>query len=586
MARQLLHSLFALAVLSSVQAYFLVGNRDVLVTERLDPILSPGAVSSHTHSILGGSNFGMNITTALLRESECTTMPIQEDHSNYWFPTLYFQHKNGSFSDVSVGNVICMSLNLSLTISTMTRKDGQANTVQAFPDDFRMISGDMTLRSYNSSSYAQQAITFLCLDFNGVSTKYSSLPPVSCPSGVRAQINFPMCWDGVNVDSADHKSHVAFPSGGPDSGTCDDPAYPVTMPRIFIEAYLNTGPWDAIRETDALNSTQPYVYSFGDPYGFGYHADFYNGWQSGILQNVLDKCACTSAGFGDATCCGDLGVFTLDTSGSCNLTPIVDEQVTGTMAQLPGNNPVQYGPEDATIHAATTVPAILSPAYAYTGSSATATGNIVTSASSVAGGSATAASTTSVAPRPTLRPHPTRAHFSDSGSASVTAATTSNAAVASSTSSFVTATSDSDAASSTDEASATGTSSSVTITSDSDAVSSTDEASATGTSAWATTTSDSDASSSTDEASATVVSSTTDLDEASATVVSSVATAASSTAVSSSSGTGTNTSSSSPSSGDDDDEYEYYCEKRPKKKSRALVSKARRHHRRLASNDF
>lgn len=66
MARQLLHSLFALAVLSSVQAYFLVGNRelyciefeylthgsegDVLVTERLDPILSPGAVSGHTHS--------------------------------------------------------------------------------------------------------------------------------------------------------------------------------------------------------------------------------------------------------------------------------------------------------------------------------------------------------------------------------------------------------------------------------------------------------------------------------------------------------------------------------------------------------
>ncbi|KAE9401280.1 hypothetical protein BT96DRAFT_937991 [Gymnopus androsaceus JB14] len=124
----------------------------------------------------------------------------------------------------------------------------------------------MLLQSYNTSSYAQQAITFFCLDFNGVSTKYSS---VSCPSGIRAKIN---------IDPVDHKSHVAFPSGGPDSGTCDDPTYPVTLPQ----------------DTDALNSAQPYVYSFGNPYGFGYYADFFNGWDSGVLQNVLNECACNA----------------------------------------------------------------------------------------------------------------------------------------------------------------------------------------------------------------------------------------------------------------------------------------------------
>ncbi|KAE9401313.1 hypothetical protein BT96DRAFT_992198 [Gymnopus androsaceus JB14] len=395
MARQLLHSLFALAVLSSVQAYFLVGNRDVLVTERLDPILSPGKVSSHTHSILGGSNFGMNVTTAQLRKSKCTTMPIQQDHSSYWFPTLYFQHKNGSFSDVSLYVVAHSMLSSKLILGSSIdylyndAENGKPNTVQAFPDDFRMISGDMTLRSYNASSYAQQAITFLCLNFNGVSTKYNFLPPISCPSGIRAQINFPMCWDGKNLDSPDHKSHVAFPSGGPDSGTCNNPAYPVTLPPkagLLEHRSVGRNPW-----TDALNSTQPYVYSYGDPFGYGYHADFYNGWDSGVLQNVLNKCACTSAGFGDATCCGDLGVFTLNTSGSCNLTPVVDEKVTGTMPHLPGNNPVQYGPKDATIYAATSVPAIVSPVYAYTGASPTATGSIVTSAYVIAGRSAATA---------------------------------------------------------------------------------------------------------------------------------------------------------------------------------------------------
>lgn len=29
-----------------------------------------------------------------------------------------------------------------------------------------------------------------------------------------------------------------FPSGGPDNGTCDDPNFPITIPRIFLEASM------------------------------------------------------------------------------------------------------------------------------------------------------------------------------------------------------------------------------------------------------------------------------------------------------------------------------------------------------------
>jgi hypothetical protein len=100
---------------------------------------------------------------------------------------------------------------------------------------FRMISGNIALRTYNSSSFAQQAVTFLCLDFQGTSTRYNALPNANCPSGIRSQLNFPSCWDGKNVDSPDHKSHVAFLSGGADVGTCSDPKFPKTLPRIFAE---------------------------------------------------------------------------------------------------------------------------------------------------------------------------------------------------------------------------------------------------------------------------------------------------------------------------------------------------------------
>ena len=83
--------------------------------------------------------------------------------------------------------------------------------------------------------------------------------------------NFPSCWDGVNTDSADHKSHVAFLSTGPDSGTCTDPKYPKTLPRIFMEMYLDTASWWNIRD-QAKNPNQPFVYAMGDPTGYGYHA--------------------------------------------------------------------------------------------------------------------------------------------------------------------------------------------------------------------------------------------------------------------------------------------------------------------------
>jgi len=329
------------AAASTANAYWLMGIKDFLTIERLDPIVNPGAVSGHVHGILGGSNFGMNVTTAKLRESECTSIPIPQDKSNYWFPLLYFQWKNGSVTSVDGGAVIYYLF------------DNKPGSTKAFPDDFRMISGNPTLRSYDANSHAQQAVSFLCLAFQGTTTRHTGLPEGNCPSGIRSQINFPSCWDGKNMDSPDHKSHVAFKSGGPDSGSCTDPNFPVTIPRIFIEVYWSTNSFDSVRP-QAANPNQPFVFASGDPTGHGYHADFMNGWQDGVLQKAVDGCTCNE--FGDPTCCADKGLFTLekgDNAKKCYITKTVDEQTTGMLPKLPGNNPIQPAGKNAAMYQAT-----------------------------------------------------------------------------------------------------------------------------------------------------------------------------------------------------------------------------------------
>jgi len=396
----------ATALIASVNGYWLMAAENLITTERMDPIVSPGVVSGHVHSVMGGSNFRLSTDTASLRKSECTSMPIAEDKSAYWFPHLYFQWKNGSVTSLNGGPVIYYLF------------DDKAGTTKEFPDDFRMISGNPTLRTYDANNYGQQAITFLCLDFDGVTTRHNELPAKKCPSGVRAQVNFPSCWDGKNTDSPDHKSHVAFLSGGPDSGTCSDPKFPVTLPRIFIEVYWSTGDVEQYR-SQAANTSQPFVFAYGDPTGYGYHADFINGWDKGVLQNAVDKCHCDPNG--SLECCANAGVFTYKkTPAKCHITKSIDEQTTGTLPKLPGNNPVQPYGKTATMYSDPNTPGLISPVYAYMGDTPSKTGSVVVPPSH--GSTAPAASSATPAPA-SSKPISTPAEVSTSLATSTVVAT-------------------------------------------------------------------------------------------------------------------------------------------------------------------
>lgn len=85
---------------SPVTAYWRMPCPGRVLTERIDPIVNPGAIASHVHTVSGGNGFNFTMDYADARASECSSCPIKQDLSNYWTPKLYYHAKNGSFIDV------------------------------------------------------------------------------------------------------------------------------------------------------------------------------------------------------------------------------------------------------------------------------------------------------------------------------------------------------------------------------------------------------------------------------------------------------------------------------------------------------
>jgi hypothetical protein len=140
----LVGTLIAAAVPAMAQqgAYFVLGGGGMpLVLERRDPILSPGRVSNHVHSVVGGNGFAATMDFAQAQTSTCSTVSPIADKSSYWMPNLYFHDpNNGSFIRVP-----------EQPYHKIYYKYGNGENeydtdIEEFPQEFRMIAGNMLYR--------------------------------------------------------------------------------------------------------------------------------------------------------------------------------------------------------------------------------------------------------------------------------------------------------------------------------------------------------------------------------------------------------------------------------------------------------
>ncbi|KAF2032107.1 hypothetical protein EK21DRAFT_110317 [Setomelanomma holmii] len=307
-----------------------------LVTERLDPVVQPGSnPSQHVHQIVGGDAFNVTMdgkTYDVPKESSCTTCTFTEDFSNYWTTAMYFRARNGTFKRVpQMANQGFNGANGGMTVYYVTPDDTSVN-ITAFAPGFRMVAGDPKQRKAGFGGGMTQYRCYTGKNFEpnpfGVSSNDTdTFPQQYCAGGVRVAVFFPTCWNGKDLDSADHKSHVAFGYNG-----CPA-SHPVRVPQVFFETVWDTGVFP--QSEWPADGSQPFVWAQGDPTGYGHHADYLFGWQGDSLQRAMNA-RCDFSG------CSELKTQRFTDGNNCSLPPVVKEETDGWLDVLPGNMTVTY----------------------------------------------------------------------------------------------------------------------------------------------------------------------------------------------------------------------------------------------------
>jgi len=253
---------------------------------------SPG--QAHKHAFYGNTTTDAFSTRQSLLAGD-TTCSDPKDLAATWAPTFFIK-KNGQWRPVA---------NHRERTYYFPAIRPEVAPITNLPADMKLIGGN----PHAMSRHQNPAVRWFCGE--GSPEKpfpYDCRPYTTAKEdGVRAIVDMPTCWDGVNLDSVDHMSHVIY-ADPTDTTPHVNPArcpesHPEYIPAISIRIHMSIqdpcagvrpcGPKDGGKNVKIKLSSGPY---------WTMHADFWNTWVQARLNRLTDRCLRT------ATNCGILGV--------------------------------------------------------------------------------------------------------------------------------------------------------------------------------------------------------------------------------------------------------------------------------------
>ena len=223
---------------------------------RDDPIAYPGRPgASHLHAFWGNKTTDASSTHASLLRG-ATSCGLSEDKAAYWVPAAYS------------GTTLLTPMRGTFYYRSRTHP---ASAVRPFPPGLKVIAG-------NGAATGPQSTRILYWDCDKGGSDQNLDHPVDCGNGfVSANIRFPDCWNGVNIDSTDHKRHMAYSTDPDGDGrhTCPR-THPVPVPRLTYSLVFPIHDGTKLKLSSGPHHTM--------------HADFFNGWVQAKLATLVTQC--------------------------------------------------------------------------------------------------------------------------------------------------------------------------------------------------------------------------------------------------------------------------------------------------------
>ncbi|MFI9610389.1 DUF1996 domain-containing protein [Streptomyces sp. NPDC052023] len=203
-----------------------VNENDLFNSDNL--IVAPGVDNGahHTHDYVGNQDNDAFSSDEDLANAE-TSCQNQGDKSTYYWPVLRLQDGTQEFDAGDLGGGAEGNVGQILKAQQAEIKfvGNKAGKVVAMPKFLRVITGDAKAFT-NGDANANASLSCTGFEDRQLTDKY----PI-CPEGSQLvrTANFQSCWDGQNIDSANHRDHVDFVQA---DGTCANGF--VAIPQLQI----------------------------------------------------------------------------------------------------------------------------------------------------------------------------------------------------------------------------------------------------------------------------------------------------------------------------------------------------------------
>ncbi len=227
-----------------------------------DPIVYPGQPgAAHLHMFFGNTGIHAGSTTdSIVNSGGGTCNGFELNRSGYWTPALLDGRGNTVVPDTII----------------VYYKTKWPNIVQRMPQGLKMVSGNASHEAFTAS----QDLNWSCGD-NGFAYNKTNRIPDCGGDTINASIAFPQCWDGVNLDADDHRSHMRLVSI---SSPCPS-SHPVRLPQISVLLYYpgqgSVDGWYLSSDRHGGHSALP---------GTNLHADWWGGWHDNTMDRWIDGC--------------------------------------------------------------------------------------------------------------------------------------------------------------------------------------------------------------------------------------------------------------------------------------------------------